>query len=367
MFRKLVIIAFVFGLASAAWAVTIGNPTAGNGYDCSTYITATASGQANPGCGPEDTINGEGLNGTGLLHSIRWERMWFVETADANGSAAKYDPDVATSGPAWIAYEFDAVYNLVSMDVWNYNEYSGDPYYSNADKSIKNCIIEYSADRDSWTVLASPTILVQAPGQGYDGADGNSLNASEQNVDCTVSFSGVQAKYVVITVQQGVNGNFSLSGSEPNAHYGLSEVRFTADVNFATAPDPYHSESNVLTSRSLNWIKGDGTDIVKHRVYISTDQYAVENREAPNTVVVSPTHSPTLEASKSYFWVVDELDAGEAVVTGGEGNVWNFTVPDCVPGTEPVEADGNLNGDCFIDFKDFAIIADNWEIDGFWP
>ncbi|MCH7558910.1 MAG: hypothetical protein IIB56_15865, partial [Planctomycetes bacterium] len=68
-------------------------------------ITATASSTHQADTGPENTINGSGLDANDL-HSIEPADMW-LSGDEPNG--------------AWIEYEFDKVHKLHQMWVWNHN------------------------------------------------------------------------------------------------------------------------------------------------------------------------------------------------------------------------------------------------------
>ena len=69
-------------------------------------ITATSNLTPDPGAGPENTVNGSGLNANDE-HSIGSTDMWL-------GNPSGDDP-------MYIQYEFDGVYKLYEMLVWNYN------------------------------------------------------------------------------------------------------------------------------------------------------------------------------------------------------------------------------------------------------
>jgi len=69
-------------------------------------ITATASSSNSANEGPEDTINGSGLNANDL-HSAQDTAMWLSSMIGQQ--------------PTWIQYEFDQVYKLHQMLIWNYN------------------------------------------------------------------------------------------------------------------------------------------------------------------------------------------------------------------------------------------------------
>jgi len=164
-------------------------------------ITATASSQGDTYQAPEDTINGSGLNATGLLHDNQGgaETMWHTGTYNVNGN----NPGTEV-GAAWIKYEFDDVYELDTTWVWNFNQDSStwDAYK----RGFKNVTIEYSVDGANYTTLGEYV---------FDKSDGAPNYAHETEI----YFNNAWAKYVVITAHT-TDGNWG--GNE----YGLSEVRF---------------------------------------------------------------------------------------------------------------------------------------------
>ncbi len=147
-----------------------------------TLITATAS-SAMPNSPPENTINGSGL--TGDQHSIDGSTMWM-----SKGTL-----------PNWIQYQFDAVYKLDKLLVWNSNQ--GIEAYIGF--GAKNVTVEYSLDGATWTTLAGVPPFAQAPG------------LPTYTANTTVNFGGAMAKYVKLTINQSWGGLTTT---------GLSEVRF---------------------------------------------------------------------------------------------------------------------------------------------
>jgi serine/threonine protein kinase/Tol biopolymer transport system component/tetratricopeptide (TPR) repeat protein len=146
-------------------------------------ITATASSRER-GMGPENTVNGSGLDENDG-HSTESNEMWLSKNA----------------GPHWIQYEFDQVYALNELWVWNSNQ-ALEPFMGFGAKTVK---IEYSTDGANWTVLEGVPEFARASGQaGY-------LH------NTVVSFGGISAKYVKLTIEKGW-------GIAPTV--GLSEVRF---------------------------------------------------------------------------------------------------------------------------------------------
>ncbi len=167
-------------------------------------ITATAS-SALANSDPINTINGSGL--TGDLHAMDAATMW----ATAQGA----------TGPAWIKYDFDKVYKLHEMWVWNYNS----EFEYLLGFGLKNVTIEYSADGTTWTTLGNYE-LAQAPSAvGYDH-------------NTTVNFGGLVVKSVKITA----TGNYGGTSS------GLSEVRFLSIPVVARLPEPASASTNVDTT-----------------------------------------------------------------------------------------------------------------------
>ena len=93
-------------------------------------ITATASG-ANPGMGPEKTIDGSGLDELDQHFSVA-TNMWLTLT---HGS--------------WIQYEFDRAYKLHEMLVWNSNQ----AVEAFIGFGVKEMTIEHSIDGETWNRL----------------------------------------------------------------------------------------------------------------------------------------------------------------------------------------------------------------------
>ncbi len=230
--------------------------------------------------GPENTINGSGL--VGDLHSKNVDDMWLT------------DPD--TSGPAWIKYEFDKVYKLNQMLVWNYNGPTVLAFYG-----FKDVTVEYSTDGADWTQVPDITEFAIAPG------------SSNYAANTIVPFGDVAAKYVRITASSNwSNGLFN--------QFGLSEVRFLTIPVSASEPYPADEAADVAVDVTLSWRAGREAD--EHHVYISTDEQAVEDGTAPVDTVSQAGVGPlSLVLESTYYWRVDEVNA----VDVWPGEIWSFT------------------------------------------
>jgi len=250
-------------------------------------ITATASSSADPNGGPENTINGSGLDANDL-HSEDSKAMWLSSAVDPNAT--------------WIQYEFDRVYKLHQMWVWNHNT----PLELAIGFGVKDATIEYSLDGTIWTTLGT-TEFAQAP-----GAAGYPHNT-------TVDLSGVVAKYVRITA----NSNWGSLGQ-----YGLSEVRFLYVPVRATEPDPASGAKDMdVANVALRWRAG--REAALHDVYLSTDEQAViDETISPVSVPAGSSYASydagTLDLGKTYYWKINEVNEAQTPTTW-QGDVSNFS------------------------------------------
>jgi hypothetical protein len=110
-------------------------------------ITATAS-SSQPSMGPEKTIDGSGLDKKGG-HSTTGTDMWLSMGMQPN----------------WIQYQFDQVYAVRELWVWNSNQ-SIEPFLGFGAKTVK---IEYSTDGTKWTQLANVPEFARAAAPPVDG------------------------------------------------------------------------------------------------------------------------------------------------------------------------------------------------------
>ncbi|MCU0917938.1 MAG: discoidin domain-containing protein, partial [Planctomycetes bacterium] len=157
-------------------------------------ITATAS-SFQGSSGPNKMVDGSGLD-KGDGHSTDGKDMW----------------QSMTVAPHWIQFQFDKAYALHELWVWNSNQ-AVEPFIGFGAKTVR---IEYSIDGTTWTALANVPEFAKAPGKaGYVH-------------NTTVSFGGVAARYVKLTIEKGW-------GTTPSV--GLSEVRFFY-IPTASAPKP---------------------------------------------------------------------------------------------------------------------------------
>jgi hypothetical protein len=201
--------------------------------------------------------------------------------------------------PTWIEFQFDRVYKLHEMQVWNHNSF----LERVIGFGIKDATIEYSVDGASWTIVGTTHEFARA-----DSATGYAANT-------IVDLSGVVAKYVKITA----NSNW---GSLPQ--YGLSEVRILYIPVSARESDPAPGATDIdVDNVTLRWRAG--REAVTHDVYFSDDEQAVIDGTAPVETVTETNYGPlSLDLGKTYYWKVNEVNESETITTW-ESNLWSFT------------------------------------------
>ena len=250
-------------------------------------ITATASSSLLVDTGPENTVNGSGLDADDL-HSIEQTDMW------TSGNELK--------GACWIEFEFDKVYKLHEMLVWNSNQ-TAEPFVG---YGCKDVTIEYSVDGNDYTTLGATHEFVQAP-----GTPGYAHNT-------TIDFDGVTAKNVKLTANNNWGGILS--------QYSLSEVRFLYIPLRAREPQPESGATDVDVDVTLGFRAGREAD--KHDVYLSSDEQAMIDGNAPVTTVTETSYGPlSLDLCETYYWKINEVNDAETP-TMLEGDIWNFTTPE---------------------------------------
>jgi hypothetical protein len=262
-------------------------------------IKATASSANGDDTGPEKTCNRSGLNDDDE-HSTRVTDMWLTDDADE---------------APWILYEFDRVYLLHEMWVWNFNV----PFEFLLGYGAKDVTITCSENGTDWTVLG-------------DVQFAQASSAASYTANTIVPLGGVSARYVKLTVHK--------SWGTMNAT-GLSEVRFFADrtplwydeqdPRAASNPYPADGQTDIVPPVKLTWTPGDEAGI--HRLYLGTDFDAVSNVQTTDTLGMLLTAvrdanalylEKPLQPGQTYYWRVDETTQSGSTQT--KGAVWSFIV-----------------------------------------
>jgi hypothetical protein len=241
-------------------------------------VVATSNGASEATAGPENTVNGSGLDADGQ-HSTRTTDMWLA-TAPADENL-------------YIQYEFDGVYKLHEMLVWNYNA----EFELILGFGLKDVAVSYSLDGTDWTALGDIEFAKPTAKATY-------------TANTTVSFGGVAAKYVRLTVN---------SGWGMMSQYGLSEVRFMFIPAQARQPQPADGAANVAIDTALSWRAG--REAVSHKVYLGT---AADATTLAGTVSAAAFVPSDLEFGTTYYWMVEEVNEADDVPAWASV-LWSFT------------------------------------------
>ncbi|MBP8912603.1 MAG: discoidin domain-containing protein, partial [Phycisphaerae bacterium] len=242
-----------------------------------TPIAATAS-SSGANMGPENTINGSGLNADDE-HSTDATEMWTS----------------ANLKPHWIQYEFDQAYKFERLLVWNSNQVI-EPFLGFGAKTVT---IEYSVDGTNWTTLEGVPEFAQASG------------SADYKANTTVDLAGITARFVRLTITANWGGIAQQTG--------LSEVRFFYIPVRAFRPDPADGAADINIETALTW--RPGREAASHEVRLGTGPDAMA---LAGTVDVPRFTPEPLALGTTYYWQVNEVTQAETVTTWA-GNVWSFT------------------------------------------
>ncbi len=240
-------------------------------------IIATSNGVSDPGTGPENTINGSGLNEDDQ-HSVESVDMWLA---------------LPGAEPIWVQYEFDGVYKLHEMLVWNYNSM----FELILGFGLKEVTIEYSENGTDWTVLGDVELTQATATAAY-------------TANTTVAFNGVAAKYVRLTVNSG----WGMMGQ-----FGLSEVRILYIPAQAREPEPADGAADIDPGTTLSWRAG--REAVSHEVHLGTDPEALALADTVEQASYMPSN---LEFGDTYYWQIVEVNEADDI-SAWAGDVWSFS------------------------------------------
>ena len=174
-----------------------------------TFIADSSDGLTGWGTrAPRRTVNGHDMSpgGTHGLIGNAQDSGWLGAMNNNGGNGGN---PAGQTGDAWISYQFDDVYELGLMHVWNWNS-SGNPGGGEFVGGISGVIIDYSVDGNTWTTLGQFQFPQAPDTAGYAGEVGP-------------DFAGASAKFVVITIDPNDWNHWS---GETSTLHGLGEVAF---------------------------------------------------------------------------------------------------------------------------------------------
>lgn len=135
-----------------------------------------------------------------------------------------------TVGQTWFRFDFDGVYTLGEMRIWNYNQIAFTDYTG---RGVKNVIVQYTSDGVNWSTLGSYEIP-------------QALAETESGPDAVIDFAGASASSVVITAADNWDGDI---------WYGLSQVEFVIDGTV------FGYENADLESFAAQWLDAGSNNV----------------------------------------------------------------------------------------------------------
>ncbi|NLZ04483.1 MAG: hypothetical protein GXY19_04875 [Phycisphaerae bacterium] len=245
-------------------------------------VLATSNGISDAVSTAQRTVDGSGINDDNQA-SIESGDMWLA-TPPAGETL-------------YIQYEFDRIYKLHEMLVWNYNV----QFELVLGFGLKGVTIEYSENGADWIALGDFELARATAKATY-------------TANTAVPFDGVPAKFVRLNVTSG----WGMMGQ-----YGLSEVRFVYIPAQAREPQPADGAVGVEPATTLSWRAG--REAASHEVHLGTDPNALTLAGTAD----SATFAPALEFGSTYYWQIVEVNEADAVPSWA-GDVWSFSTQEYV-------------------------------------
>ncbi len=257
-------------------------------------VNATASAPTAMGSGePEVMVDGTGL--TDGQHAVGDATMWAGKTP--------------VGDPIWLQFDFDDVYKLFGIHVWNYNGL----YEFLLGFGLKDVTIEYATEPNEWVTLGD-----------YQFARGtNQPTYTGERFD----LDGIPARSIRINVNSVQYGG-PQPGLDNQIQAGLSEIQFLYKPMAAREPQPTAGATEVAPATDLSW--RPGRQAASHQIHLGTDSNAVADGAALVDTVTSCTYEPdALMLGTTYYWKVNEVNEAE-IPSVWASQVWDFTTQEYI-------------------------------------
>jgi hypothetical protein len=229
--------------------------------------------------------------------------------------------------------------------------------------------------------LISGTIEVTCDGSlncdgGVINITGGTLILAGDQCDAVASAAAsgcIAAYYVEVGDCKGARGEVECVYDDvENKTYVTASA---ADLNKAWDPKPANEAVWQSVNVVLDWCEGDC--VARHMIYLGDDAAAVEAAGTGSPEFRGQKNSPghtwdpdgegsnqiTLALWQTYYWRIDEGNSRTKCPTAPpvtKGDVWSFTT-----GCDLIAGDINL--DCLVNFLDYAMVADDWRVEVWFP
>jgi len=160
--------------------------------------------------------------------------------------------------------------------------------------------------------------------------------------------------YTATAADAGKKIGIKMSGEEGESYIAFEDVTLSYEVpTVAKNPAPTDDADDVPATTTLTWTPGQGA--TAHDVYLGevfadvneatrSDDRGVLVEQGQNAATYDPPEN--LEFSKTYYWRIDEVEAGGTTVH--KGVIWSFTVEPLALPVENVVATSNGTSDAGV-------------------
>jgi len=159
---------------------------------------------------------------------------------------------------------------------------------------------------------------------------------------------------------QSLEPVIGVGSKDVSIEYSVNGIDYTTlgtNHEFARAPGTpdYAHNTTVDMGGVLSWRAG--REAAQHDVYLSTDEQAVIDGNAPVVTMTEASHGPvSLHLSTAYYWKINEVNMAETPTTL-DGDVWNFTTREFLVvddfesynGLDPTDPESNRIFNTWID------------------
>jgi hypothetical protein len=193
----------------------------------------------------------------------------------------------------------------------------------------------------------------------YDGTNSN-VNTGAVGLNQDLNFgvivaartlSGAYSSFYVGQMDNLVIYNQALSAAE------------VANIYSAKISSPSPAEGSIGAAYSnvcLSWVPASMVSLNSRTVEIATDEKMTNiiRTISPSSDSVTVTD---LNENTNYYWRVNTTGTDSGTAFSQQGNIWWFTTaPPC---RKTKTLNGDINGDCIVNFTDFVFMAENWGIE----
>jgi hypothetical protein len=214
-----------FSCPQPASVFAVGDPAVSNGWSSLAGIANITVDSEGGGSEASKMLDGSGITGLlGEYHDKPPGTMW-RSTGNLQPAVNQFNAGTVV-GSHYAAIEFNKIENLLSVQVWNYNENGKTDW---AAQGMKDVTIEVSTSgggtSNQWTTVFDGALPFAAQFLDYAGTN--------------VPIGGVDAKFVVITSDLGVEGSYmnDFFPQLANTDAGLSELRFLVSEPTSAPPE----------------------------------------------------------------------------------------------------------------------------------